>query len=119
MNDLSSTTAGNFSGDRGWLWRLEMQYQMGRVRIGESFAVAPQPYLFAARGQTTTLQPTAAQLPVNGASGLGVGTRAKANVSRDPALPLELVLEAAQSRSDNPGVVPNAWRINASATLRF
>jgi hemolysin activation/secretion protein len=119
LNDLSSTTAGNFSGDRGWLWRLEMQYQMERVRIGENFAVAPQPYLFAARGQTTTLQATAAQLSVNGASSLGVGMRSKANISRDPALPLDLVLEAAQLRSDNPGVVPNAWRINASATLRF
>ena len=115
--DLSAYDASSFIGDHGWLLRGELQYNYQPQWVG--FAPAFKPYLFAARGQVFTINPTSAELAVNGADSFGLGLRGALPLSYPTLKQVDLAFEGARQLSDNPMTVPNSWRFNFSSSIRF
>jgi hemolysin activation/secretion protein len=113
-DDLSGFDAGSFSGDSGWATRAEWQYRLPTKR-GPSLT----PYVFAARGQVFTMNPTAAEVGIVGAESAGLGLRATLAPSSTLPSPTELGLEAARDVVDHQAPQAYSWRINLSASLRF
>ena len=115
--DLSAYDASSFIGDHGWLLRGEFQYNYQPQWLG--LAAALQPYLFAARGKVFTINPTAAELAVNGADSFGLGLRWTLPLSYPMLKQVDLAFEGARQLSDNPMAIPNSWRFNFSSAMRF
>jgi hemolysin activation/secretion protein len=115
--DLSAYDASNFIGDHGWLLRGELQYNYQPQWLG--LAPAFKPYLFAARGEVFTINPTAAELAVNGADSFGLGLRWALPLSYPMLKQVDLAFEGARQLSDNPMAIPNSWRFNFSSSMRF
>jgi hemolysin activation/secretion protein len=115
--DLSAYDASNFIGDHGWLLRGELQYNYQPPWLG--LAPAFRPYLFAARGEVFTINPTAAELAVNGADSFGLGLRWALPFGYPMLKQVDLAFEGARQLSDNPMAMPNSWRFNFSSSMRF
>jgi hemolysin activation/secretion protein len=115
--DLSAYDASYFVGDHGWLLRGELQYNYQTQWIGSSLSL--KPYIFAARGEVFTINPTAAELAVNGADSFGLGLRWALPVSYPVLKQIDVAFEGARQLSDTPTAVPNSWRFNFSSSMRF
>ena len=115
--DLSAYDASSFIGDHGWLLRGELQYNYQPQWLG--LAPAFKPYLFAARGKVFTINPTAAELFVNGADSFGLGLRWTLPLNYPMLKQVDLAFEGARQLSDNPMAIPNSWRFNFSSAMRF
>ena len=115
--DLSGVDSGSWSGDHGWSVRSELQFDMSDAF--RDYGVTLKPYIFAARGQVYLANPTAAELPIDGATGFGFGLRGQWAASQYPANPLEFGFEAARNLSDHPNLNPDQWRFNFVMKARF
>jgi hemolysin activation/secretion protein len=113
--DISGLDLGAFSGDDGWAARVELQHAFATLGPSPTFT----PYLFAARGQAWTLDPTAAQSGLVGADSLGFGVRLLFIPTGIFVKEADLAAEAARDIVDKPTASPDAWRIGLSGSLRF
>jgi len=109
--DLSGVDSGNWSGDLGWSVRSELQFDMSDTF--RDYGLTLKPYLFASRGQVYLANPTAVELPVDGATGFGVGIRGQWFASQYPSNPIEFGLEAAEICP----IIPILTRINGASIL--
>lgn len=116
-SDLSAYDASSFTGDHGWLLRGEIQYNYQPKWL--RFTPTLRPYLFAARGQIFTINPTAVEFAVNGADSFGLGVRGALPFSNPVLRQIDLAFEGARQLSDNPMITPHSWRFNFSGSARF
>jgi len=116
-NDLSAYDFADFSGDRGWVVRAEVQ-RLFSWQHGDGSTLL-QPYGFAARGEVVNLQPVGFVHPTEIGNSVGLGARASVGRSMLSIGPLELTAEMARQLNPDSDAVPNRWRANLAATLRF
>jgi hemolysin activation/secretion protein len=95
-----------------------------RGELGRPFAVPEfpvfltlSPYVFAAYGAGRLDDPTFIELPTIRATAIGVGLRSGVDTP-DPYRGLALGLEFARQYSNLPNL-PQAWRLNFGASIRF
>lgn len=116
-NDLSAYDFADFSGDRGWVVRAEVQ-RLFSWRHGDGNTLL-QPYGFAARGEVVNLQPLGLVHPTEIGNSLGLGARASLGRDKLGSGPLELAAEMARQLNPDSDGLPNRWRVNLAATMRF
>lgn len=116
-SDLSGFDDGAFSGDGGWVTRAELQF--APRSFGSAGTPSFRPYIFAARGQVYTLQPTAAEARVVGGDSFGIGLRATTLNPSALSIPADVSLEAARALADQTAQAYPGWRINLAVTARF
>ncbi len=116
--DLSAYDFANFSGDRGWVARAELQNTQ-TWNHGKATSLA-QGYLFAARGEVVNLECRpqlcrALSLVPRRASGL------RASFGRTGASlgPVDVSAELARQLDAEPTPGPSHWRVNFSVSMRF
>ena len=115
--DLSAYDVGSFSGDRGWVTRLELQ----RTWNAPAAKAVPveQAYLFAARGDIASLAAAAQPPHTDIANAAGLGLRFSRALLGARTGPLDLSAEAARQFNPASSGRHDAWRLNFAASLRF
>ncbi len=116
-NDLSAYDFADFSGDRGWVLRAELQRLLS-WRHGDGDTML-QPYGFAARGEVVNLQPLGLVHPTEIGNSVGLGARASWGRSKLRIGPVDLAAEMARQLNPDSDGLPNRWRVNLAATMRF
>lgn len=115
--DLSAYDNANFSGDRGWAARAELQ-RTSALTFAQATA-AQQAYLFAARAETVNLEPIAPEprSAIGNAAGIGV----RYSISRPDARQGPLDMSGELARQINPGSngLADHWRVNYAVSMRF
>jgi hemolysin activation/secretion protein len=115
-SDLSAYDFADFSGDRGWMARAELQRLFSRE--GEATS-ALQPYGFAARGEVVNLQPLGLVRATEIGNSLGVGVRASLARSKVSLGPVEFGGEMARQLNPDVYGLPDRWRVDLAVTLRY
>lgn len=116
-NDLSAYDFADFSGDRGWMARAELQRL---ITWQHAEAVdALQPYGFAARGEVVNLEPLGLAHGTDIGSSVGVGIRGLLDRGARGWGPVEIGAEVARQLNPDSDGLPNRWRVNLAATVRF
>jgi len=115
--DLSAYDFANFSGDRGWTMRGELQ-QLSNWNLGHTPAVA-QGYVFAARGEVINLVSIDLERHAVSGNAAGFGVRSSLGSADKGLGPLELNLEYAKAFNPPGSDRPDSWRFNAALTVRF
>lgn len=116
-NDLSAYDFADFSGDRGWVVRAEMQ-RLFSWQHGDTVGNL-QPYGFAARGEVVNLQPPGLLHPTDIGNSIGFGVRGALAPSKLGIGPVELAAEMARQLNPDSEGLQNRWRVNLAATLRY
>jgi hemolysin activation/secretion protein len=115
--DLSAYDFANFSGDRGWAARSELQH-VSNWNLARTTAVL-QGYVFAARGEVVNLASTGFERHADTGTAAGIGLRSSLGSANAGLGPLELNMEYGRAYNPPGSGVPDGWRCNVAATLRF
>ena len=115
--DLSAYDYANFSGDRGWVARAELQHTIKWDRGSTSNAT--QTYLFAARGEVVNLGAIASEPRTEIGAAAGLGLRDSLGRTGASLGPVDVSGELA--RQINPPSIPGPahWRVNFAVSLHF
>jgi hemolysin activation/secretion protein len=115
--DLSAYDYANFSGDRGWVGRAELQHTI-KWNHG-STTNAAQTYLFAARGEVVNLGAIAPEPRTEIGAAAGLGLRDSLGRTGASLGPVEVSGELA--RQINPSSIPGPehWRVNFAVYVHF
>ena len=116
-SDLSGYDLASFSGDRGWSVRGELQRSLEWPRSAR--ISAEQCYVFAARGEASSLMPTAVEQRTSIGSSTGIGFRSSLARPVGSLGPIDLSGEFARQLNPAPGGIPDRWRVNFLASLNF
>lgn len=115
--DLSAYDFANFSGDRGWVARAELQNTQTWDHA-KATNIA-QGYLFAARGEVVNLDATATLPRTELGSAAGLGMRASFGRTAASVGPVEVSGELARQFNPEPTPGPAHWRVNFSVSMHF
>jgi hemolysin activation/secretion protein len=115
--DLSAYDFANFSGDRGWVARAELQ-QTQKWDHGKAADLA-QGYLFAARGEVVNLETSALVPRVELGAAVGIGLRGSFGQSGAAVGPVEVSGEIARQLNPESTPGPSHWRVNFSVSMHF
>jgi len=107
---VSSAPSGSFAVDRG----LTVRGEIGRPFAAAAGRIRLSPYVFAAAGAGGLARPTALEPRRITASAWGFGLRGSADAAIAPIFALEL-----GRRTAGPQTLPDGWRMNVHATLRY
>jgi len=116
-NDLSGYDFADFSGDRGWMARAELQ-RLYTWRHDEEVS-ALQPYGFAARGEVVNLLPLGLVHPTEIGNSAGLGIRGSLDRGSLGIGPVELSAEMARQLNPDSDRLPNRWRVNLALTVKY
>lgn len=116
-SDLSAYDFANFSGDRGWTTRGELQHVSSLDLAAMPMVV--QGYAFAARGEVVNLASNEAERHADTGTAAGIGLRSSFGPTHAGLGPLELNMEYAYAYNPPGSGIPDSWRFNVAATLRF
>jgi hemolysin activation/secretion protein len=114
--DLSAYDFAYFSGDRGYDVRGELQHLLDLPHAASTLL---QSYVFAARGEVVNLAPIAAERGAEIGNAAGFGVRLSVGPSAAKFGPVELSAELARQFNPASADLPDRWRANLAATLRF
>jgi hemolysin activation/secretion protein len=115
--DLSAYDLANFSGDRGWTTRGELQHDSS-WNAGPRATVV-EGYVFAARGEVVNLASSGFERRAGSGNAAGIGLRSSVDPNRAGLGPLELNLEYARAFNPPGSGLPDGGRFSAAVTLRF
>jgi len=115
--DLSAYDFANFSGDRGWVARAELQNTQTWDH-GKATSLA-QGYVFAARGEVVNLETTAMLPRTELGSAAGVGMRASFGRTGASAGPVDVSGELARQLGAESTPGTSHWRVNFSVSVHF
>ncbi len=116
-SDLSAYDFAAFSGDRGWSTRGELQH-VSSWNLAHTPMVV-QGYVFAARGEVVNLASSEAERHADTGTAAGMGLRSSLGPTNARLGPLELNMETSRAYNPPGSGIPDGWRFNVAATLRF
>jgi hemolysin activation/secretion protein len=116
-SDLSAYDFANFSGDRGWTARGELQHLSTWSAGGTT--TSAESYAFGARGEVVNLAGGDFERRIAIGNAVGVGVRGSVAHGGAGFGPLELNMEYARALNPSGSGSPDRWRFNVAATLRF